>query len=78
MLQQSNDLAVAYYLKEQFYDFMDSKNRDEAYKKLRKFIISVQASELDEFNACLTILANWDAIFSIHLNVHTPMDLRKV
>ncbi len=59
MLQQSNDLAVAYYLKEQFYDFMDSKNRDEAYKKLRKFIISVQASELNEFNACLTMLANW-------------------
>ncbi len=59
MLQQSNDLAVAYYLKEQFYDFMDSKNRNEAYKKLRKFIISVQTSELDEFNACLTMLANW-------------------
>ena len=29
MLMQSNDLAVAYYLKEQFYDFMESKNRDE-------------------------------------------------
>ena len=46
---QSNDLAVAYYLKEQFYDFMESKNRDEAYRKLRKFILSVQASELEEF-----------------------------
>ena len=56
---QSNDLAVAYYLKEQFYDFMESKNRDEAYRKLRKFILSVQASELEEFNATLTMLSNW-------------------
>ena len=59
MLMQSNDLAVAYYLKEQFYDFMESKNRDEAYRKLRKFILSVQASELEEFNATLTMLSNW-------------------
>lgn len=59
MLQQSNDLAVAYYLKEMFYDFMDSENRNVAYKKLRKFIIATQASELEEFNATLTMLANW-------------------
>lgn len=59
MLQQSNDLAVAYYLKEQFYDFMDSKSKDEAYKKLRKFIISAQTSELKEFDSCLTMLSNW-------------------
>ena len=59
MLMQSNDLAVAYYLKEQFYDFMESKNRDEAYRKLRKFILSAQASELEEFNATLTMLSNW-------------------
>lgn len=59
MLMQSNDLAVAYYLKEQFYDFMESKNRDEAYKKLRKFILSAQASRLEEFNTTLTMLSNW-------------------
>ena len=59
MLMQSSDLAVAYYLKEQFYDFMNSENRQEAYKKLRKFIISAQASELKEFEATLTMLSNW-------------------
>lgn len=37
MLTQSNELAVAYYLKEQFYDFMEFKDRNEAYGKLRKF-----------------------------------------
>lgn len=59
MLQQSNDLAVAYYLKEQFYDFMSSSSSADAKPKLRKFILSAQASNLKEFQATLTMLANW-------------------
>ena len=59
MLQQSVDLATAYYLKEQFYDVMSSQTRKEAGKKLQKFILSAQVSQLDEFKACLTMLGNW-------------------
>lgn len=59
MLQLSNDLAQAYYLKELFFDFMDSKSSDEAKPKLRKFIISAQVSQLKEFNQTLTMLGNW-------------------
>ena len=59
MLMQSSDLATAYYLKEQFYDVMSSKSRDEAQKKLRKLILAAQASQLNEFKACLTMLSNW-------------------
>ena len=59
MVSQSSDLAAAYYLKEQFYDFMNSKSKAEAEKKLRKFILSAQASGLKEFDACLTMLSNW-------------------
>lgn len=59
MLQQSHDLAVAYYLKEQFYDVMNSPDKESAKTKLKKFILSAQASNLKEFNACLTMLANW-------------------
>lgn len=59
MISQSNDLAVAYYLKEQFYDVMDSKDRNGAAKKLKKFILSAQVSNLIEFKPCLTMLANW-------------------
>ena len=59
MLLQSNDLAVAYHLKELFYDFMRSKNRNEASQKLKFFILSTQASGLKEFDACLTMLGNW-------------------
>ena len=42
-----------------FYDFMDSPDRNVAYKRLRKFILATQASKLKEFNTTLTMLANW-------------------
>ena len=38
---------------------MASKTRNEAAKKLQFFILSAQASQLTEFNACLTMLGNW-------------------
>jgi len=59
MLLQSSDLAIAYHLKELFYDFMNSKTRDEAAHKLKFFILAAQTSNLKEFNACLTMLGNW-------------------
>ena len=59
MLTQSQDLATAYHLKELFYNFMKSKDRAEAAKRLKFFILSTQASGLSEFNACLTMLGNW-------------------
>ena len=59
MLQQSNDLAAAYYLKELFYDFIDSSDRNEASMRLKKFITAAQVSDLDEFKSALTMLYNW-------------------
>jgi len=59
MLQQSNDLAVAYFLKEQFFEFMASESREEASKKLKQFMLAAETSNLKEFNACLTMLSNW-------------------
>lgn len=59
MLNQSNDLAQAYYLKELFFDFMNSNNREEARKKIKKFMLCAETSQLEEFNACLTMLTNW-------------------
>ena len=59
MLQQSSDLAVSYYLKELFYEFIASPNRHEAARKLKKFIIPAQFSEPTEFNNVLTMLYNW-------------------
>ena len=59
MLLHSEDLAAGYYLKELFYSFLASKDRQEAAKRLRTFILSAQASHLKEFEACLTMLGNW-------------------
>ena len=59
MLSQSQDLAVAYHLKELFYVFMASKSRSEAVPRLKAFLLAAQASQLKEFHACLTMLGNW-------------------
>lgn len=59
MLSQSNDLAVAYHLKELFFNFMNSPDRTEASHRLKFFILAAEASNLPEFNACLTMLRNW-------------------
>lgn len=37
MLSLSSNLATAYYLKELFYDFISSKNSEEAKQKLKNF-----------------------------------------
>jgi transposase len=58
MLMQSNDLAVAYHLKEKFYEFLDSKDRNEV-KRLNFFMLAAQSSQLKEFEPVLTMLGNW-------------------
>lgn len=59
MLMQSNELAVAYHLKEKFYEFLGSKDRSEAIKRLNFFILSAQSSQIKEFESVLTMLGNW-------------------
>lgn len=59
MLMQSNDLAIAYHLKEKFYQFLASKDRSEAQKLLHFFILATQSSQLKEFTPVLTMLGNW-------------------
>ena len=59
MLQQSNDLAQAYYLKELFFNFMKSESSSTAKPRLQNFILATQVSQLKEFQAALTMLGNW-------------------
>ena len=59
MLRQSSDLAAAYHLKELFYEFMESKDRQEAVHRLKFFLLAAQTSRLQEFGPCLTMFANW-------------------
>lgn len=59
ILAHSSDLATAYYLKELFYDVMESESRETAQNRLKMFLNAAGMSRLTEFNACLTMLANW-------------------
>ncbi|MDD4142951.1 MAG: ISL3 family transposase, partial [Bacteroidales bacterium] len=60
MLLMSRDLREAYLLKEVFYEFMDSSNSLQAKERLRIFRAHAFVTELPEFDACLTMLNNWE------------------
>lgn len=60
MLLVSRDLREAYLLKEIFYAFMQSENAEEAKRKLLEFRIQAAVTDIPEFDACLTMLQNWE------------------
>jgi transposase len=60
MLLISRDLREAYLLKEVFYRFMASKDSAAARQRLREFRLHAYTAELPEFQACLTMLQNWE------------------
>ena len=59
MLAVSDKLRRAYWLKEHFYDFMDSKNLDEAKSNLKNWYIRVGVADLEEFNKCFEMINRW-------------------
>jgi len=60
MLLFSRDLREAYLLKEVFYKFMASKDKQEAIMRLREFRMHAYVADIPEFKACLTMLQNWE------------------
>lgn len=59
MLMVNTDLNDAYLLKEKFYEFMDSKSKDEARRRLKEFRMYAYAANLAEFEALMRVLQNW-------------------
>ena len=59
MLRFSPDLREAYLLKEKFYEFMASTDSKMAHERLRAFRLFAYISKIPEFDACLTMLENW-------------------
>ena len=57
----SIDLREVYSLKEVFYRFMRSKDRQEGEKGLRELCIHVYIVHIPEFKASLTVLQNWES-----------------
>ena len=60
MLLFSRDLREAYLLKEKFYEFMASKDTQQAKERLRAFRAFAFVAQLPEFQSCLTMLQNWE------------------
>lgn len=79
ILNYDNNLYNAYLLKEDFYDLMESKNKDEAKRRISNWILRAENSKLDRFVKCANTLRNWiTGISKIHLIVRILMVLPKV
>ena len=59
MLGFSDDLKLAYYFKERFYDFLSSKTKAEAKQKLKEINLLLQTSGLKEYKPLITVIKNW-------------------
>lgn len=59
MLEINKDLADAYLMKEKFYHFMSSRNKDEARTRIKEFGMYNAVTQLPEFEKLIGILSNW-------------------
>lgn len=59
MLAVSEKLRKAYWLKENFYAFMDSRNIDEAKQNLKNWNLCAGAVQLEEFQKCFETINRW-------------------
>lgn len=59
MLAVSEKLRMAYWLKENFYVFMDSKDIYEAKKNLKNWNLCAGFAQLEEFQKCFDIINKW-------------------
>lgn len=59
MLAVSEKLRKAYWLKENFYKFMDSKDICEAKQNLKNWNLCVGVAQLEEFQKCFDIVNKW-------------------
>lgn len=59
LLLTSKDLGAAYYLKERFYEVMESKDVFEAEKKLKEWFMHANVCDLKEFNKCINTFHEW-------------------
>ena len=59
MLNASEKLYSAYILKEDFYDIMKSKNKEEAEKEISVWIMAAENSGLDRFIKCAGTMRKW-------------------
>ena len=60
LLDYSKDLGAAYYLKERFYEVMESENEYEARIKLSNWFMHAEIANLKEFKDAVNSYHNWE------------------
>lgn len=55
----SDNLRIAYNLKEMFYEIVDTKDRKQARDLMLEWIYAAQSSGLDEYVKCSNTMINW-------------------
>lgn len=60
MLSYSTELTNAYILKEYFYNFMDSQDKEQAIEKLKWFRLQATYIDIAEYKPVMTMLRNWE------------------
>lgn len=59
MLYYSENIRIAHNLKEEFFEILECKNRNEAKKKLTEWILYAQSCGLKSFEDCANTFVNW-------------------
>lgn len=59
MLDISEDIRLAYKLKELFYQMMDSHDLGEAKARYERWIMEAEQAGLEEFKACIETIRKW-------------------
>ena len=59
MLYKSENIRIAYMLKEEFFEILDCKDRKEARNNLSKWVLLAQNSNLLPFVKCANTMINW-------------------
>lgn len=59
ILYMSDNLRIAYELKEMFYEIVDTKDRKQARDLMLEWIYAAQSSGLDEYVKCSNTMINW-------------------
>src|SRR5674476_1661850 len=73
MLSYSERLRNAYYVKEAFFRFMESRDLEEAKDKLKHLRLAVHVVNLPEFTALYSMIKRWEPYISVsytHLRAH--------
>ena len=77
ILYISDNLRIAYELKEMFYEIVDTEDRNQARDLMLEWIYAAQSSGLNEYVKCSNTMINWQYGILNSFSYPYTMDLQK-